>query len=179
MTFIVVNVIVNNYIIVGAWGILRGREEAAVGAASGGGVAENGVTPGRLAWVGLLTVAVAVVVNVLIRTVAVSVFGIGEGFQPLGVGPTVFFTVVGVTGAVVVFGLLWRFARRPVSVFRRVALAVLLVSLVPDVLLLFSDSVPGTTIAGVVTLMVEHVATWAVVVAVLTARFPEKGGRRG
>lgn len=123
---------------------------------------------GRLARVGARTVALAVVVNVLIRTVAVSVLGIGEGFEPLGVGPTVFFTVVGVAGAVVVFGLILRFARRPVRLFRRVALAVLLVSLVPDVLMLFSGSMPGATVAGVLTLIVEHVASWAVAVGVLT-----------
>ncbi len=112
--------------------------------------------------------ALAIVVNVVIRTVAVSVLGIGEGFLPLGVGPTVFFTVVGMAGAVVVFGLVIRLAKRPVRVFRRVAL-VLLVSLVPDLLLLFSGSMPGTTIAGVFTLMVEHVASWAIAVGVLTS----------
>jgi len=111
---------------------------------------------------------VAGVTNVLIRTVAVSVFGIGEGFLPLGVGPTVLFTVWGMLGAVVAFGLILRFARRPVRLFRRVALVVLLISLVPDVLMLFSGSMPGATVAGVVTLMVEHVASWAVAVGVLT-----------
>jgi hypothetical protein len=82
-------------------------------------------------------VAFATVVNVVIRTVAVSVWA-RAGFLPLGVGPTVFFTVVGMAGAVVVFGPGVRFAKRPVRVFRRVALVVLLVSLVPDLLLLFS-----------------------------------------
>ncbi len=129
---------------------------------------------GRLARVGALTVALAVVVNVVIRTVAVSVLGIGEGFEPLGVGPTVFFTVVGMAGAVVVFGLILRFARRPVRLFRRVALAVLLVSLVPDVLMLFSGSMPGATVAGVLTLIVEHVASWAVAVGVLTTLVGER-----
>lgn len=131
---------------------------------------------GRLAVVGALTVAVAVVVNVVIRTVAVSVLGIGEDFQPLGAGPTVFFTVVGVTGAVVVFGVMLRFARRPVRLFRRVALVVLLVSLVPDLLLLVTNSIPGTTVAGVGTLMLEHVATWAVAVGMLTSFVKEKQG---
>lgn len=145
-------------------------------AAVSGGVEGRGVSLGRLAAVGVLTVAVAVVVNVVIRTVAVSVFGIGEGFQPLGVGPTVFFTVVGVTGAVVVFGLMLRFVRRPVRLFRRVALAVLLVSLVPDLLLLVTNSIPGTTVAGVGTLMLEHIATWAVAVGMLTSFVKEKQG---
>ncbi len=149
-------------------------KETGVAALSGGGVASSGVSLGRLARVGVVAVAVAVVTNVLIRTVAVSVFGIGEGFLPLGVGPTVLFTVWGMLGAVVAFGLILRFARRPVRLFRRVALVVLLISLVPDVLMLFSGSMPGATVAGVVTLMVEHVASWAVAVGVLTTLVGEE-----
>ena len=133
---------------------------------------------GRLARVGALAVALAVVVNVVIRTAAVSVFGIGEGFLPLGVGPTVLFTAVGMVGAVVVFGLISRFARRPVRLFRRVAVVVLLISLVPNVLMLFSGSMPGTTVAGVGTLMVEHVASWAIAVGVLTTLAGEDGAER-
>ncbi len=147
-------------------------------ALSGGGVAGGGVSLGRLARVGALAVALAVVVNVVIRTAAVSVFGIGEGFLPLGVGPTVLFTAVGMVGAVVVFGLISRFARRPVRLFRRVAVVVLLISLVPNVLMLFSGSMPGTTVAGVGTLMVEHVASWAIAVGVLTTLAGEDGAER-
>ena len=144
-----------------------------------GGMGKSGVSLGRLARVGALAVGLAVVVNVVIRTVAVSLLGIGEGFLPLGVGPTVFFTVAGMVGAVVVFGMMLRFARRPVRLFRKVALVVLVVSLVPDVLMLFSGSMPGTTVAGVITLMVEHVASWAVAVGVLTSSVGEEGGRLG
>ncbi len=143
-----------------------------------GGRGKSGVSLGRLARVGALAVGLAVVVNVVIRTVAVSLLGIGEGFLPLGVGPTVFFTVAGMVGAVVVFGVMLRFARRPVRLFRRVALVVLVVSLVPDVLMLFSGSMPGTTVAGVITLMVEHVASWAVAVGVLAGSVGEEEGER-
>lgn len=155
-------------------------EETEVAALSGGGVAGGKVSWGRLARVGAVAVVVAVVVNVLIRTVAVSVFGIGDGFLPLAVGPTVVFTVVGMVGAVVVFGAMLRFARRPARLFRRVALVVLVLSLVPDLMLLYAGSMPGTTFAGVLTLMVEHVASWAVAVGVLTTLAGENGaGRRG
>lgn len=143
-----------------------------------GGMGKSGVSLGRLARVGALAVGLAVVVNVVIRTVAVSLLGIGEGFLPLGVGPTVFFTVAGMVGAVVVFGVMLRFARRPVRLFRTVALVVLVVSLVPDVLMLFSGSMPGTTVAGVITLMVEHVASWAVAVGVLAGSVGEEEGER-
>ena len=137
-------------------------------AVSGGGLTGGKVSWGRLARAGAVAVALAVAVNVLIRTVAVSVFGIGEGFLPLTVGPTVVFTVAGVVGAFAVFWAMLRFARRPVRLFRRVALAALLVSLVPALLLLYAGSMPGTTFAAVLTLMAEHVAAWAVVVGVFT-----------
>jgi hypothetical protein len=148
-------------------------------AVASGGVEGGRVSVGRLAFVGVVAVVVAVAVNLLIRTVAVSLLGIGEGFLPLGVGPTVVFTVAGMVGAGVVFGLIMRFVkRRPVRLFRRVALVVLLVSLVPDVLMLFSGSMPGATVASVGTLMVEHVASWAVAVGVLTTLAGENGAER-
>ena len=59
----------------------------------------------------------------------------------------------------------------------RVALAVLVVSLVPDVLLLFSSPIPGTTAAGVFVLMLEHVASWAVVVGILPRLVARRGDR--
>lgn len=152
---------------------------AALSGGSDGGVAGGGVSLGRLARAGAATVAVAVVVNVVIRTLAVSVLGIGAGFPPLDVGPTVFFTVVGMVGATVVFGLTLRFARRPVRVFWGISLAVLLASFVPDLLLLYSGALPGTTFAGVLVLMAEHVASWAVAVGLLTALVGEGVGRRG
>ena len=101
-------------------------------AVSGGETGGSGVSLGRLLRFGAFAVAAAVLVNLVIRTVAVSVGGIGEGFAPLGMGPTVLFTAAGVTGAEVVFGLISLLSRRPVWLFRRVVLVALLISLVPD-----------------------------------------------
>lgn len=123
---------------------------------------------GRLLWVGPLAIAAAVVANVLVRTVAVALFDVSPEFPPLALEPTVVFTVVGVLGAVLVFALVVRFARRPVRLFRRIALVVLLLSFVPNVLLLVPSSVPGATVPAVVTLMFEHVVAWAVSVGILT-----------
>ncbi len=123
---------------------------------------------GRLLWVALLAIAAAVVANVLVRTVAVVLFDVSPEFPPLALGPTVVFTVVGVLGAVLVFALVARFARRPVRLFRRIALVVLLISFVPNILLLVSDSVPGAAVPAVGTLMLEHVVAWAVSVGILT-----------
>ncbi len=72
------------------------------------------------------------------------------------------FMLVGVLGAVVVFASMADFARDPVRLFGRAAVVALLLSLPPALLLLFADSMPGTTLAGVPALMTERVATWAV-----------------
>jgi hypothetical protein len=136
--------------------------EAASGALGG-----ERTSLGRLAGVGALAVVLAVVANLVVRTLAVSFFASPE-FPPLAVGPTVLFTAVGVLGATVVFGLIARFSGRPVRLFRRVALVVLLLSLVPDVLLLVAAPFPGTSVPAVLALMVEHVVAWAISVYALT-----------
>ena len=71
--------------------------------------------------------------------------------------PVIGFTVVGVLGAVIVFALVARFARRPVRLFRRIALVVLLLSLVPDLSLLTSSPYADTTVQSVLVLMLMHV----------------------
>lgn len=97
-----------------------------------------------------------------------ALLGISSGFLALQVGPVVSFTVVGVFGAVILFSLVARFARRPVWLFRRIALVVLLVSLVLDLLLLVASPFPGTTVVAVAALMVMHVVAWAISVGMLT-----------
>ncbi len=141
-------------------------------AASNAGGSER-VSFRRLLWVGPLAVVAAVAVNVVIRTVAVALFGLTD-FPPLMLGPTILFTIFGVLGAVMVFALVARFSGRPIRLFRRVALVALLVTLVPDVLLLVAPSISGTTVAGVLTLMAEHVAAWAVSVGILTTLTRER-----
>jgi uncharacterized protein DUF6069 len=128
----------------------------------------GGISLLRLLWVGLLAIMGAAVANVLVGMVAVALLGVSPGFLPLQVGPVVSFTVVGVLGAVAVFALVARFSRRPVRLFRRIAFAVLVISLVPDLLLLSASPFPGTTVVAVATLMVMHVVAWAISVGTLT-----------
>lgn len=122
----------------------------------------------RILWVGLFAVVVAATANALVSVIAVALFDVSPGFLPLRVGADVSFTVIGVVGAVVVFALVARFSRRPVWLFRRVALGALVISLVPDLLVLYANLFPGTTVAAVVSLMVMHVVAWAVSVGTLT-----------
>ena len=68
---------------------------------------------------------------------------------------------------VIVFALIARFSRRPIRLFRTVALIVLLVSLLPDIGLLAAGT-PGATPLSIGVLMLMHVVAWAISVAMLT-----------
>ena len=121
-------------------------------------VSEQRIQAGRLWWIGLLTIVAALVVNILISLVAKGLFTIAPTFLPLQMF-FIPFTIFGSLGAIIVFALLGRFARRPISTFRRTVWIVLLVSFIPDLLVGFLKPYVGTTPLAVGTLMVMHVAT--------------------
>ena len=119
---------------------------------------EQRVASGRLWWVGLLTVVAALVVNILISLLAKALYPVAPTFLPLQMY-FLPFTVFGSLGATIVFALLGRFARRPVSTFQRTVWIVLLISFIPDLLVGFLRPYPGTTWLEVGTLMLMHLAT--------------------
>ena len=122
----------------------------------------------RLWWVGLLVIVVATVVNIVLALGATALFASLATFSPLGAGTIGLFTVVGALGAVIVFAWLGRFAQRPIHLFRIVAIAVLVLSLIPDILLLVQPVFPSTTMAGVAALMFLHIVTAAICFSMLT-----------
>ena len=122
----------------------------------------------RLWWVGLLVIVVATVVNILLATGATTLFASQRAFSPLGAGPVGFFTVIGSLGAVIVFGLLGRFSQHPIRLFRIVTVVVLVLTLIPDLLMLAHPLFPSTTPTGVAILMVLHIVTAAICVGMLT-----------
>ncbi len=128
---------------------------------------------------GPVAIAASVAANLILRAFAALLFHISPDFAPLTrIGQIVLFTLAGALGAVIVFAIMARTARDPVRLFRATAFVVLLVSLVPDVLLLaFKARLPfgGVTVHGVATLMAMHVATAAITVAMLTTL--PRGGR--
>jgi hypothetical protein len=108
---------------------------------------------GRLAWAGLLAIVAATAVNSLIGYLAATFLDISKLFSPLdGYGTIVPFTVIGVAGATVVYALVTRYSRSPMRLFLRVAGAALVLSLVPDILLLVF-SAPGATPISIGVLM--------------------------
>ena len=123
---------------------------------------------GRLALPGLLIAVVAVVLNTLIAMLARTLFSITPAFSPL---QPVFFisaTVVGVIGAVAVAMALMRWSKQPRRQFLRIGLAVLCVSVLPDLSLLFVHFIPGATVAEVGTVALMHVLTGLLCLGILS-----------
>ena len=120
-------------------------------------------TRSRLLWVGLLAAMVAAAANSLVRVISVILFDIPPDFQPLTLGPVVISSVVGALGATVAFGIVIRFARRPIRLFRTVAVVVLLLSFLNPILAL-----PEASLQTILTLEFMHVVVAAVSVGLLT-----------
>ncbi len=122
----------------------------------------------RLLWVGPLTILAAIVANIIIQQIAVAVLQPDPAFIPLTFAAPIAFTLIGVLGAVIVYAVIGRVSRQPVQLFRRVALVTLVVSFIPDILMLITGFNPGTTAANVAVLMLMHVVAWAIAVGMLT-----------
>src|SRR5947209_1337031 len=123
----------------------------------------------KLVWVGPLTIIVAVLVNLVIRTIAVAFFGVPDGFTflqaPFVIGSTVVFLLL----ALVAFILVGRFARRPVRAYRIVALVALLVSFLNPIMALTGQfPAPGMSIQIFWTMIVMHIVTALITVSLLT-----------
>jgi hypothetical protein len=84
--------------------------------------------------------------------------------RPIGVGEVVGATLPGAVGATIVFALLARFTRRPVTIFRIVAVIVLVLSFLSPLAL------PGAPLSLILSLEIMHVVAAAVIVGVLTMR---------
>jgi hypothetical protein len=138
-----------------------------VSAASSPNAAER-VSYSRLLWVGPLTIVAAVLANAVLRLVAVALLQPDPSFMPLTPMIPIVFTIAGALGAVIAYAIIGRTSRQPILLFRRVALIVLLLSFIPDVLLLLSGTMPGATVATVGVLMMMHVVAWAICVRLLT-----------
>ena len=130
--------------------------------------AERLAVTGPRAWrVWLRTILGAVAANLVLRAAALAAFDIPPAFEPLAVaGPTVFLTVVGVATGLGVALIVDKRSERPISLYQRIVLVALLLSLVPDLWMLTEsggEAFPGATVPAVVTLMLQHVAAAAVV----------------
>ena len=90
----------------------------------------------KLVWVGPLTIVVAALVNLVIRSVAVAFFGVPGGFTDLQAPVVIGSTIVFLLLALLVFVLVGRVSSHPVRIFRIVAGVALLVSFLNPIMLL-------------------------------------------
>ena len=123
----------------------------------------------KLIWVGPLTIVSTVIVNLIIRSIAVSSFGVPETFQylqaPYVIGSTIVFVLV----ALLVFVLVNRFARRPIQFYRILAFVVLCISFLSPVMALVGlFPAPGMTLSIFWTMIVMHSVSAIIVVGLLT-----------
>ena len=109
------------------------------------------------------TAAVAAVLNAVVATAA-HAFGASHDFQPLQPSAYVPFTVFGVLVSAAAWAIIRARSSRPARVLRVLVPAVVLVSLVPDIMVGAGDSQPGTSWGAVVALMVMHLLVAAVAV---------------
>src|SRR5437868_12229534 len=93
----------------------------------------------RLLWVAPLTLAVTLAVNYALK-LSLQALVPSLSRMPQLQAPLIALTIEGTVAAVVVFAALALLARRPIYWFRRLGLAALLVSLLPDLGLLMGGS---------------------------------------
>ena len=130
---------------------------------------QQGVALRKLVWVGPLTIVIAALVNLVIRTIAVAFFGVPAGFTylqaPFVIGSTVVFLVL----ALVAFILVGRFARRPVGFYRILAMVALFISFLNPVMALAGlFPAPGMNLHIFWTMIVMHTVTALITVSLLT-----------
>ncbi len=111
----------------------------------------------------------SVAANAIVAALAGLLPGVSPEFPPLQPGAYVFFTVVGVLGAVITFALVARFAHRPIRTYVTVAVIALALSFIPDLMLVADASqLPGGSVSAVLALMAMHIVTFAISVGLLT-----------
>ncbi len=130
------------------------------------------VDNGKLWQTAGIVAAISVVVNLIIRVLAVTLFPIPAEFLPLGWGAPVIVTIIGVIGAALVFMLIGRVSKTPSATYRLVATIALIVTLIPDVLMLFGQGMPmaGATPQGALALILMHIAPYLLAVQLFPSR---------
>ena len=111
-----------------------------------------------------LAAIAAVVINVIVRALALALFDVPDDFEHIALRAVIVSTLVGVIAAALVYAVVRRVARDPARTFTIVAVVALLLSLAAPLSLGFEEA------AAVGTLVLMHVLTAAIVVVAFTRR---------
>ena len=134
----------------------------------------------KLVWVGPLTIVLAVVVNLVVRSFAVSFFGVSLSFLYLQVPVISITTVVFLTLALLVFVLVGRVSNHPVRSFWIVGGIALVVSFLNPLLQLAGHWLPATGMNLPIfwTMIVMHCVSAFIAVGLLTTLAVERARSR-
>jgi hypothetical protein len=125
---------------------------------------QHPVAAGRRRLTVLAAAAVAAVaLNYLVALGAVAL-GAEESFRPLTAPVFIPLTLIGLAAGFAGWTTVVRRSARPAAVLRVLVPVVLVLSMIPDLLLLATKSIPGTSGTSVAGLMLMHVVVTAVAV---------------
>ena len=128
----------------------------------------SAVNARRLFVVGGSLVLLATAVNLFLATALRGWLAIPTSFEPLGIPSVASLTIIGMIGAILVFGWTARVQADPGRRFVSIAAAVLVVSWLPDLLIWATRVFPGTSAAGVLSLMTLHLVAACCAVLMLS-----------
>jgi len=127
--------------------------------------------PGRVAGLLIAGIVVASIANAVIALVARAA-GASADFQPLQLGAYVTFTVLGILLGAVGWAVIRRRSTNPRALLSWLVPTVLVVSFIPDLMMFVSDYTPNANTAGIIGLLLMHVAVAAVAVATYRRALP-------
>ena len=113
---------------------------------------------------GAVAGVLAAIVNVAVSAIARGPFDASDDFVPLTPGPIVLWTIVGAVIGALGWRLIVTQKANSRALLAKLVPTVLVLSFLPDLALLATDTMPGQTTTGVLALMVMHVLTAAIVV---------------
>ena len=130
----------------------------------------------KLMWVGPLMIVLAVLVNLVVRLLAVSFFGVASSFLYLQIPIVTITTIVFLMLALLAFVLVGRASHHPVRIFWIVAGVALLASFLNPILLLAGWWLPavGMNLRIFWTMIVMHIVSALIVVVLLTTLAVER-----
>jgi Family of unknown function (DUF6069) len=121
----------------------------------------------RLLVVGAALAVVATAADLILAMVLRSALQVPAGFSPLTAPSVASMTIAGMIGATAIFGWMARVRPDPRATFVRIALAALVLSWVPDLVVWVTGVFPATTGTGILSLMTLHVVAAACALSIL------------
>ncbi len=130
------------------------------------------VTTGTALKTGAVAGLIAAIVNLAVSAVARGPFDASDEFVPLTPSPIVLWTIVGAIIGAIGWRLIVMKKVNSRALLARLVPTVLVLSFLPDLALLATDTMPGQTTAGVLALMVMHVLTAVIAVTAYRKAMP-------